>query len=444
MAAENTFSKLRTYWFTPVNNSPLITFRILFGVIMFMEFSGSLTSGWVKEVYIEAPYRFTFIGFEFLQNMQGPVMYIYFLIAAIISLLVITGLFYRPASILLALMWTAVYFSQKSHYNNHYYLMVLISWMMTLMPANRRASVDVKWKLAKPTNECYRWQIHIFIIQIAIVYTYASIAKMYPDWLNAVPVKLWFSRRAGTPYIGHLFGSEWFAYFISYSGILFDLVIVPALLWKRTRILAVVAMLLFHFFNGSVFGIGVFPYLAMSLNVFFFPGKTFDNVLGVSTLPFRYKIPAIKTQNTIIVILLVYILWQVLTPLRHHLYKGDVTWTEEGHRMSWRMMLRTKSGRVLFKVKDKNSDSVWIVRPREYLLRYQASDVACKPDFIWQFSQLLKSKYKEKGFDVAVYAESYCSLNGREEKLMVDPNRDITIEEWKPFCHHDWITTKYK
>ncbi|MCB0698925.1 MAG: HTTM domain-containing protein, partial [Chitinophagaceae bacterium] len=159
--ADNRFAKLRSYWFTPVNNSPLITFRILFGVIMFMEFSGSLTSGWVKEVYIQAPFRFTFIGFEFLQNMHGPVMYVYFLVATILSLLVIVGLFYRPASILLALMWTAVYFSQKSHYNNHYYLMVLIGWMMTMMPANRRASMDVKWKLVKPTNECHRWQIQL-------------------------------------------------------------------------------------------------------------------------------------------------------------------------------------------------------------------------------------------------------------------------------------------
>ncbi|MCB0700561.1 MAG: HTTM domain-containing protein, partial [Chitinophagaceae bacterium] len=332
----------------------------------------------------------------------------------------------------------------KSHYNNHYYLMVLIGWMMTMMPANRRASMDVKWKLVKPTNECHRWQIQLFIIQIAIVYIYASIAKMYPDWLNAVPVKLWFSRRASMPFFGRFFGNETFAFFISYSGIIFDLLIVPALLWRRTRILAVAAMLFFHFFNGSVFGIGVFPYLAMSLNVFFFPGKTFDNVLGIVQQPFSYKTPEISKQNMVVILISMYVVWQVLTPLRHHLYKGDVTWTEEGHRMSWRMMLRTKSGRGVFKVKDKNSDSVWVVRPNEYLMRYQANDVAKKPDFIWQFSKLLKSKYKEKGYDVEVYAECFCSLNGRPEKPMVDPNVDIAAQEWKPFTHHNWVMTEYE
>lgn len=33
---------------------------------------------------------------------------------------------------------------------------------------------------------------------------------------------------------------------------------------------------------------------------------------------------------------------QILYPLRHHLYPGDVTWNELGHRYSWRMKLRDK------------------------------------------------------------------------------------------------------
>ena len=29
-------------------------------------------------------------------------------------------------------------------------------------------------------------------------------------------------------------------------------------------------------------------------------------------------------------------------PLRHYAYPGNVSWTEEGHQFSWRMMLRDK------------------------------------------------------------------------------------------------------
>lgn len=437
-------SKLRTYWFTSINNSPLIIFRILFGSVMLMEFSTGLTSGWVTEVFVEAPYRFTFIGFEFLHVLRGEMMYAYYVIACIISLMVAAGLLYRPASVLLAVMWTALYFSQKSHYNNHYYLMVLLCWLMVFMPANKRTSLDVKLGLTKPSNTCYRWQVHMFIAQIAIVYTYAAIAKMYPDWLNGIPVRIWFTKKARASPIAFLLTKEWFIYFIAYAGMLFDLLVVPALLWKKTRNKAVAAMLLFHIFNGTIFGIGVFPYLAMSLNVFFYPGSTFDKIIGKTQNPFPYKELSLSRQNLILFLSCSYVIWQFTTPLRHHFYKGDVTWTEEGHRMSWRMMLRTKRGHAIFKVSDKNSEKKWIENPREILLPYQASDIGNKPDFIWQYAQMLKDKYKNKGYTVAVYAECYSSLNGRKEQLIVNPEIDLTSVEWNAFKHHNWIITEYK
>ena len=411
---------------------------------MLMEFGGDLYDGWVEHVYISAPFRFNFIGFEFLQNLNGEIMYLYFSIAVAMALLVIFGLFYRPAIIILTLLWAGVYFSQKGHYNNHYYLMLLIGSLMSIMPANKRASLDVKFGITKASNVCYKWCIQLFIIQIAIVYVYASIAKMYPDWLLAKPVQIWFSSRANHPTFGFLFGNKAFCFFISYMGIIFDLLIVPALLWKRTRSLSVVAMLIFHYFNGVVFGIGVFPFLAMSLNVFFFPGKTFDNVLGIETKIAELEPPSLSTQKLITGIFCIYIVWQVLTPLRHHLIKGDVLWTEEGHRMSWRMMLRTKKGNAKFKVVNKKTDSTWYVHPEKHMLSYQAKDVASKPDFIWQFSQRLKDKYNKKGLDVSVYAYARCSVNGRPYKYMVDTTVDLAAERWRHFQHHDWILTDYK
>lgn len=417
---------------------------MLFGAIMFMEFGSALSSGWVKEVFVIAPFRFTFIGFEFLQHLQGPGMYVYYTIAAVLSVLVAVGLFYRHASLLMAIMWTIVYFSQKGHYNNHYYLMVLICWLMAFVPANRRASFDVKFGLVKATDKCARWCLSIFIIQIAIVYTYASIAKMYPDWLQAMPIKIWFAKRAEHPQLGFLFSSDVFRYFVAYSGILFDLLIVPALLWKRTRTLAVIAMLIFHQFNKMVFGIGVFPYLAMSLNVFFFPGSTFDATVGFVKNAFTYPTISAKRQKTITILLSLFIIWQVLTPLRHHFYTGDVVFTEEGHRMSWRMMLRSKRGISTFTIKDKNSDSTWTIKPDDYLLRYQSRNTSTRPDFIWQFAQHLKNKYKEKGYDVEVYAKTYCSVNGRPQSLLIDPNVDLAAAKWLPFKHNNWVLTDYK
>ena len=444
MTEQGNISKLRSYWFTPVNNSPLIVFRILFGCIMFMEFAKSITTGWVRQVYISTSFRFTFIGFEFLQNMHGTAMYYYFGLGCLFALMVTFGLLYRFSSVMLALVWTGVYFSQKEHYNNHYYLMVLLCWLMALVPAHRRAALDVKLGNVQAANECSRWCIQLFVIQIAVLYVYAAIAKIYPDWLQAMPAKLWFAKRHGHPLMGKLFAQEWFAYFVSYSGILFDLLIVPALLWRRTRVTAVVAMLVFHQFNKLTFGIGVFPYLAMSLNVFFFKGETFDKTVGIETKDLISPFTSFKTQTYITIALCLYIAWQLLTPFRHFLYKGDVVWTEEGHRMSWRMMLRSKKGTITYTIKDKNSDSVWTELPADRLLSYQARSVATKPDFIWQYAQYLEKLYKEKGYDVQVFADCKCSVNGRPIKALIDPTIDLAVQPWRPFSHHSWITTEYK
>ena len=41
-------------------------------------------------------------------------------------------------------------------------------------------------------------------------------------------------------------------------------------------------------------------------------------------------------------VVFVFLIVQILVPLRLHLYEGDVKWTEYGHKFSWRMKLRTK------------------------------------------------------------------------------------------------------
>lgn len=52
-------------------------------------------------------------------------------------------------------------------------------------------------------------------------------------------------------------------------------------------------------------------------------------------------------QRVTVALLAVFVAIQIGMPLRHHLDPGDVAWTEEGHRYSWRMKLRSKSGNVV-------------------------------------------------------------------------------------------------
>ncbi len=440
-AMNNQISKAHQYIFAPVNNGSLTLFRILFGFVMAMEFGGALMGGWVKEVFIDTNFNFTFIGFEFLHALHGPVMYWYYAAMFLCAVLVMLGLFYRPAAILMALLWTGVYFSQKNHYNNHYYLMVILCWMMTIVPANKRTALDVSWRKQALSYTCSRFYILVFIVQIAIMYTFAAIAKMNPDWLQAMPIKLWFSNKSSSPIFGKLYGQEWFSWFVAYGGLLFDLLITPALLWRKSRTIALYCMFFFHFFNSATFGIGSFPYMAMSLAVFFYPGSSFDNLLKKKeniSLP-EFHMPSLGKRRAIVAFFSLYFIWQMFLPIRHHFIEGDVTWTEEGHRMAWRMMLRTKNGSSHYVVKDKKTGERWDVDPKDYLLPFQVNDVAHHPDMIWQFAQLLKKEYNAKGHDVAVYGFCYCSLNGKPQKFIVDPSVDLGAEPWYAFKHHKWL-----
>src|SRR5699024_11250281 len=132
---------------------------------------------------------------------------------------------------------TGVYFMHKTSYNNHYYLMLLLCWIMVFVPANNRFSLDAKRNPASRSNQISRWVYILLIAQVGIVYTYAAIAKLYPDWLDlTVPNSILGSLRRN-PHIGWLFAHKFNAYAVAYIGIFYDLLIVPALLWKpSTRI----------------------------------------------------------------------------------------------------------------------------------------------------------------------------------------------------------------
>ena len=211
--------------FKSIDNSPLIVFRILFGFLLACESFGAIITGWVKAVFLEPQFTFSFIGFEWLQPLPGNLMYAYFVVMGCLGLLIMIGYRYVIAMVGFTIMWAGVYFMQKSSYNNHYYLLLLISFCMIFFPANKYASLDVKLKITKEENSMPYWIPFVFITQIILLYFYASIAKLYPDWLNGTFTKNLLQGTTTKPFFLNLFSKSWFYMFIAYAGILFDLVI---------------------------------------------------------------------------------------------------------------------------------------------------------------------------------------------------------------------------
>ena len=431
---------MRKFLFKHIDNTSLIVFRVIFGALIFLEAVGAIFTGWIRRTLIEPDFTFNFIGFDFLQPLPGNWMLVYYGLMGLFGLLVMVGYKYKFSMWAFALMWASVYLMQKSSYNNHYYLLMILNVIMALLPAHRYLSIDAKQNPNIRSISMPNWCRWIFIIQMFIVYTYAAKAKIYPDWLDLSVPELLMRGKKDYWLVGDILQQQWIHALIAYGGILFDGLVIPALLWKPTRKFAFFIGIFFHLFNSFIFQVGIFPYLSLAFALFFFEPKVIHK-LFLKRKPF-YSDEEIKTpkySGAFITVFILYFVVQTLLPIRHHFIEDNVLWTEEGHRLSWRMMLRSKSGSTSYRVVDKATGKVIPIDLKKFLTKKQSRSASTKPDFMWQFAQKLKSIYAEKGMDIEVYVRAYVSVNGRKSQRLIDPDVDLASVEWKPFRHHEWI-----
>lgn len=431
---------LNNWLFKHIDNSALIVFRIIFGLLCFLESVGAIFTGWIKRTLVDPDFTFNFIGFEFLQPLPGNGMYYYYAVMGVFGLLIMVGYKYRFSMFAFAIMWSATYLMQKSSYNNHYYLLMLLSGIMVFLPANRYASIDAKLNPKIKSYSMPQWCRWVVILQLFIVYTYASIAKLYPDWLDATVIEYLMKGKKNYFLVGDFLQQKWLHHILAYGGILFDGLIIPLLLFKPTRKYAFMASVFFHLFNSVIFQIGIFPYLSLAFSLFFFSSEKVQK-LFLKKKPYytskNVSIPKLKTP--LIIGFLIYFIIQIGLPLRHHFIEDNVLWTEEGHRLSWRMMLRVKNGQTSYWVENKETGDRTRINLRNYLSSKQRRSASTKPDVMWQFAQHLKYKFKEQGQDVAVYIKSKVSVNGKPYKIFINPDIDIANVEWQVFKHSNWI-----
>ena len=134
-------------------------------------------------------------------------------------------------------------------------------------------------------------------------------------------------------------------------------------------------------------------------------------------------------QHLTVLLLAVYVAIQLLVPLRHHLYPGDVTWTEEGHRFSWRMMLREKDQTVTFEVTAPSAGLHRELDARQFVTAWQFAGMEGRPDMIHQLAHHVAERARQQGHpDVQVRVHAPTSLNGRPPQHQIDPTVDLAAE----------------
>jgi vitamin K-dependent gamma-carboxylase len=417
----------------PVDASSVILFRVAFGVVLAAWAWNYLSSGRVTRLYIEPKFHFPYGGFEWVQPLPGNWMYAPFVVLLVLALLIATGLFYRLATILFAIGITYVFLLERTNYQNHYYLVCLVAWTLTLLPLNRLVAGDV-WRGAVPEQHYVsRWVLLILQFHIAVPYFYGGVAKITPDWLLGQPMGIYLESKSNWPFIGSWLASSWAGVLFSYGGLLFDLAIVPLLIWKRTRMLAFFAAVLFHLSNAILFSIHIFPWFMILATTLFFSPDWVRRLLA-SGRPKSTKehslltnAPSQNKRETILIYgFACYVVFHLFWPLRCQLYHEETSWTERAHLFSWRMMLRAKEVGLGFAIRDPETGTVTNVNHAQYLDPEQAEKFGRDPHNILSFARFIaRTNRSASGKTPEVYAFVAASLNGRKPQLMVDPNVNL-------------------
>ncbi|MEX2402470.1 MAG: HTTM domain-containing protein, partial [Rhodothermales bacterium] len=261
--------------------APLAVFRALFGAVMLASIVRFAAKGWIGELYVEPTYFFSYYGFEWVAAPGEAGMYALFLVMALAAAGIMLGRHYRMAAVVFFLTFTYVELIDKTNYLNHYYFVSIISFLLIWVPANRHFSLDVRKRPELKVDTVPAWTVNIFKLQLGLVYFFAGLAKLHPEWLlDAMPLALWLPAHAHLPIVGGLLEEPLTAYALSWAGATYDLTIVFFLMWSRTRAAAYTAVVVFHLTTALLFQIGMFPYIMILCTLIFFPAAFHERVIG--------------------------------------------------------------------------------------------------------------------------------------------------------------------
>lgn len=446
------------YYSAEINAAPLAIFRIIFGLIMAASVVRFASLGWIHDQYIAPKFHFTYYGFEWISPLPAAGMYAVFAVMFLAALGIAFGLLYRVSAMMFFLTFTYVELLDKTYYLNHYYFVSIVAFLLILLPAHSELSFDVLRKPFLQKKFIPRWCIDVLKFQVGLVYCYAGLAKINPDWLiGAMPLKLWLPANDNLPVIGWMLKYEATAFIASWCGMLFDCLAPFALMWRRTRNVAYAAVVVFHTVTGALFQIGVFPVVMIGATWIFFSTEFHIRVVekiryfSKKYLSFILRIFEHSTTPSgvvnkynlhfgklIFLLLVLHCVIQLLIPWRFLFYPGALFWTEEGYRFSWRVMLMEKAGTATFYIKDSRTEREGVVANSEFLNPTQEKQMAMQPDMILQYAHYLHTYYSTTVYHPQVRAEVYVTLNGRPSRLLIDPHVDLSAEI-EGFTPKSWI-----
>ncbi len=173
----------------PTDVASLVFFRVGFGLIMFWEISRYFYYGWIEDIYSKPQFHFKYQWFQWVGPLPADGMYIVFGGLGILALMISLGLYYRTVSILFFLGYTYVFLIDQAAYNNHFYLICLLSFILALAPLNSSYSLDVLRGNVSQVEKLPAFWLWLIRFHMGVVYFYGGLAKFDPDWMGGLATK---------------------------------------------------------------------------------------------------------------------------------------------------------------------------------------------------------------------------------------------------------------
>lgn len=379
-----------------VSAESLALFRIAVGLVMLLEavslFLPSESSGGRShlEVYYagrEVTFHLPYAGFGWLPLLPSPWMQGVGVLLGLGAVGMGLGFRYRASALLTLLAWAYLYVveSTRTYWMSYYYLELLVLLLMPFLPAAARFSVDASRTVRLGTVLVPFWPVWLLRAQLVITYFYAGVAKLNSDWMvDGYPVRIFLEKPWVTARLKFLLPHDWsgmierwvhspaLALGISWIGAAFDLGVGALLIFRRTRFLGMVLMMIFHGINHFILfnDIVWFPLLGAATSLIFlepdWPSRVFRWLCnpGIPTPDWRWfwggfmALPGVGAalgwagrpsipvgrlarpfplKGSTVAAVLAWTAFQGLFPMRHLLIPGDVRVTFEGLEWSWRL-----------------------------------------------------------------------------------------------------------
>src|SRR5262249_26255006 len=158
------------------------------------------------------------------------------------------------------------------------------------------------------------------------------------------------------------------------------------------------------------FDIGVFPFLTIFATLIFFSADwptqfwqwlTAKKDLIKARYADRASRPSLDGQFSRwgLVLAIIFLVCQVIMPLRPAFYPGVSSWTREGDLFSWHMKLNDhKLGKAVFTIYSPSANKTWMVdNSKRSMDGKKAFELATHPEYIVQFAHYLQKKWERDG-----------------------------------------------